>query len=153
MKPFNQAWTLLKRQTTLGEHKGFEDASFSPYGPITHYHGTTGSKADSINSQGLITARPGMADVKSNYGTGVYASKNRPYAEKFATRRGYERAGPRVIRDYPVVYGIRGTGLETRMNTENLRPLKEGETEEDYPVYFPEDVSRERLIEMGIESQ
>ena len=146
--PFDQAWTLIKRQTTLGEHKGFDDAAFSPYGSVTHFHGTTNRAAHgeggNIDAQGLNVKRPYLATVKPNYGSGVYAhtTANREAAEKYA------RGRANMISSAPVLYGIRGTGLETRMNTENLRPLKEGETEEHYPVYFPEDIPRERIVEM-----
>lgn len=33
-------WVIIKRQTELGEHHGFEDEAFSSLGPITEYHAT-----------------------------------------------------------------------------------------------------------------
>ena len=48
MSPFLKSWLFLKRQTTLGEHKGFEDAAFSPHGEVRYYHGTTETPAENM---------------------------------------------------------------------------------------------------------
>ena len=52
MDPMETAWLLLKegRQTTLGE---FHPDLPSPYGPMTHYHGTTMDDPTPILREGV----------------------------------------------------------------------------------------------------
>ena len=145
MNPFDQAWILLKesRQTELGEHYGFEDEAFSSYGPITHYHGTTGGPAAAIESQGLqprlpyeaqlnqaqMAARLQGLPVKDWDPEGVYASKRQKEAEKYANWRGQDR------NQAPTVFGIRGGGLDFQSTAPD-----------GYLGYYPEAVPRSRLV-------
>ena len=53
-EPMDLAFRLLKRQTELGEHPGFEDEAFSSHGPVTHYHATKlPENAESISRHGI----------------------------------------------------------------------------------------------------
>jgi len=144
MKPFDQAWILLKemRQTELGEFPGFEDAAFSSYGPITHYHGTTSAPAAAINEQGLkpmvpyesklnqeqIAARLRGKELENWYPKGVYASRDRGGGEEYSRWRGQDR------NEAPKVFGIRGSDLDT-------------ERYQGIP-YFPSAIPRERLVNL-----
>ena len=57
MLPMDLTWRLLKRQTQLGEHPGFEDEAFSSHGPVTHYHATKAPEdAESIKRHGIRPA-------------------------------------------------------------------------------------------------
>lgn len=140
MNPFDQAWYLLKRQTTLGEHKGFEDAAFSPHGEVRYYHGTTKTPADHIMEQGL---HPYLSLI----GEGVFTAKDPGLAADYARERGKER------NEEPRVFGIR-TGIrdqqlpqqegQVRMNEElGLRGGTKVRT-------FDEAIPREYLVPMDV---
>ncbi len=142
MKPFDQAWDLLKesRQTELGEYPGFEDAAFSSYGPITHYHGTTVGPAASIETQGLQPRLPYEAQLNAQqmaaklqgkdmggwYPEGVYASNDRMGGEEYARWRGQDRNQAAAL------FGIRGGDLGMKRY-------------QGIP-YFPKAVPRSRLV-------
>ena len=142
MNPFNQAWLLLKqtRQTTLGEYPGFEDAAFSPYGPVTQYHGTTVGPAAAIGTQGLQPKLPYEAQmtmqqtaaqlqgkpVQGWYPHGVYASNDPQGGAEYARWRSQDR------NQAPTMFGIRGGGLD--MSRHQGIP------------YFPNAIPRERLV-------
>ena len=56
-EPMDIAMRLLKRQTELGEHPGFEEEAFSSHGPVTHYHATKlPENAESIKRHGIWPA-------------------------------------------------------------------------------------------------
>lgn len=137
---FGKAWDLLKRQTTLGEHKGFEDAAFSPHGEVRYYHGTTKTPADHIMEQGL---HPYLSLI----GEGVFTAKDPGLAADYARERGKER------NEEPRVFGIR-TGVrdqqlpqqegQVRMNEElGLRGGTKVRT-------FDEAIPREYLVPMDV---
>ena len=142
MNPFDQAWLLLKqtRQTTLGEHPGFEDAAFSPYGPVTDYHGTTAGPASAIQTQGLQPQLPYEAQmnmqqtaaklqgkpVQDWYPKGVYADSGRGRGEEYARWRSQDR------NEAPAMFGIRGGGLKMEHH--------------DKIPFFPNAIPRERLV-------
>ena len=50
MTPMDEAWMILKRQTTLGE---FHPDMPSPYGPVMYFHGTKQHRVPSIMREGL----------------------------------------------------------------------------------------------------
>lgn len=118
MTPMERAWTLLKRQTTLGEfHPDFP----SPYGEITHYHGTTGDRSKNIVRQGLLVGD------NAAFGSGVYASPNA------STAKNYAMTGAINNQKLPAIFAIRGKELEHENVTD------------DYTL-FPNNIPPERLV-------
>ena len=77
-RPFNQAWLVLKRQTTLGE---FHPDLPSPHGPVKWLHGTPESNVDSIRRLGVLP------NDGSDWGYGAFVTDNPNSA------RGYGRIG------------------------------------------------------------
>lgn len=93
MTPMDKAWTILKRQTTLGEfHLDFP----SPYGPVKWLHGTPESNIDSIRRRGLLS-NDGM-----DYGFGAFVTDKPVSAKMFGS---HSTVNPNAV---PVAYvGVR----------------------------------------------
>tara|TARA_B100000287_G_scaffold233307_1_gene219667 strand:+ start:1146 stop:1649 length:504 start_codon:yes stop_codon:yes gene_type:complete len=128
--PFLKSWLFLKRQTTLGEHKGFEDAAFSPHGEIKYYHGTTKTPADAIMEQGL---HPFLSLV----GEGVFTSNDARLAGDYGKTRAKERNEPAAM------FGVR-EGV-----TSHQLPVEEDPDRVDELVVNPK-VSKVRTFDNAI---
>jgi hypothetical protein len=100
MSPFDQAWTLLKRQTTLGE---FHPDLPSPYGShVMHFHGTTQPAAQ------MIMADPGGIRPKRGvHGHGAYVSDDYEVARRYADAKAVDQRGWDGTEVKPMVLGIR----------------------------------------------
>ena len=140
MSPFLKSWLFLKRQTTLGEHKGFEDAAFSPHGEVRYYHGTTETPAEYIMEQGLFP-------YLSMRGKGVFTAKDPALAADYAR----ERADLR--NEEPSFFGIR-TGVRNQQ-----LPQEEGQVRRNEELgmrggtqvrTFDEGIPREFLVPMDV---
>ena len=140
MSPFLKSWLFLKRQTTLGEHKGFEDAAFSPHGEVRYYHGTTETPAENIMEQGL---QPFLSMV----GEGVFTAKDPGLAADYARRRAVQR------NEEPRVFGVR-----TAIRDQQL-PQQEGQVRMSEKMglrggtqvrTFDEGIPREFLVPMDV---
>lgn len=140
MSPFLKSWLFLKRQTTLGEHKGFEDAAFSPHGEVRYYHGTTETPAENIMEQGL---HPYLALI----GEGVFTAKDPGLAADYARERAFKR------REEPRFFGIR-TGVRNQQ-----LPQEEGQVRRNEELgmsggtkvrTFDEAIPREFLVPMDV---
>ena len=140
MSPFLKSWLFLKRQTTLGEHKGFEDAAFSPHGEVRYYHGTTETPAQNIMEQGL---HPYLSLV----GEGVFTAKDPALAADYARERGFKR------REEPRFFGVR-TGVRDQQ-----LPQEEGQVRRNEELgmsggtqvrTFDEGIPREFLVPMDV---
>ena len=82
MTPMDEAWMILKRQTTLGE---FHPDLPSPHGPVKWLHGTPESNVDSIRRLGVLP------NDGSDWGYGAFVTDNPKSA------RGYARHPPAYI--------------------------------------------------------
>jgi hypothetical protein len=124
MTPMERAWMILKRQTTLGEfHPDFP----SPYGEVTHYHGTSEQFIPDIMRQGILQSQ------NDPYGTGVYATDNVKQAEKYAVdgpASPEARINFDLERHIPKVIAIRGRDLPFS-TTDSRQHLGEGRFELD----------------------
>tara|TARA_Y100000004_G_scaffold135263_1_gene153046 strand:- start:666 stop:1115 length:450 start_codon:yes stop_codon:yes gene_type:complete len=133
VRVFEQAWDLLKRQTTLGEHKGFEDAAFSPHGEVDYYHGTTKPRAEKIMEQGL---RPNASVLER-----VFASKDPSVASDYAQVRGRSR------KEEPRMFGIRAGVKEQQLpedrSTTSMRTFTEVIPREFLVPMEPSEISEE----------
>lgn len=89
MTPMDEAWTLLKRQTTLGE---FHPDLPSPYGPVKWLHGTPEVNVGSIRRLGVLP-NDGL-----DWGYGAFVTQNPTSAERYGRRT---RQGP------PAYIGVR----------------------------------------------
>ena len=98
MNPFDQAWALLKRQTTLGE---FHPDLPSPHGEhIVFYHGTTEPNAQKIMADKL-RAKRGIA------GTGAYVSADYNNAIRYANAKAVHDKDWRGNKQRAMVLGVR----------------------------------------------
>ena len=138
--PFLKSWSFLKRQTTLGEHKGFEDAAFSPHGEVRYYHGTTETPAGHIMEQGLFP-------YLSLRGKGVFTTNDPSLAADYARGRGKER------NEEARVFGVR-TGVR-----EQQLPQEEGQVRRNEELgmsggtrvrTFAEGIPRDFLVPMDV---
>jgi hypothetical protein len=77
MMPMDEAWTLLKRQTTLGE---FHPDLPSPYGPVKWLHGTPKVNVDSIRRLGVLP------NDGSDWGHGAFVTQIPAAAERYGRR-------------------------------------------------------------------
>lgn len=89
MTPMDEAWVILKRQTTLGE---FHPDLPSPYGPVKWLHGTPEVNIGSIRRLGVLP-NPGL-----DWGRGAFVTQSPTSAERFA--RQFSQA-------YPAYIGVR----------------------------------------------
>ena len=137
--PFLKSWLFLKkkqtkrrkrRQTTLGEHRGFEDAAFSPHGEIKYYHGTTKTPAENIMEQGL---HPYLSMI----GEGAFTSNDKALAGDYAKVRSKERG------EEPAFFGVR-EGITTQQ-----LPIEEDPERVDELVVNPK-VSKVRTFDNAI---
>jgi len=99
MTPMDEAWILLKRQTTLGE---FHPDLPSPHGPVMYYHGTGQRYIPTIQSTGL---KPSFG----NYGNAVYATSDIDLARYYANKHKFG-IGTQTVnrpRSPPSIVGIR----------------------------------------------
>ena len=133
VRVFEQAWDLLKRQTTLGEHKGFEDAAFSPHGEVRYYHGTSKTPADHIMGQGL---QPNSSLLER-----VFTSTDPSVASDYAQVRGRNR------KEEPKMFGIRAGVKEQQLpedrNKTSVRTFTEAIPREFLVPMEPSGISEE----------
>lgn len=77
--PFNKAWLVLKRQTTLGEHH----PDFpSPYGEVKYYHGTPSTDRLSFMRTGIEPRLTFVGDGKK--GKAAFVSNDPMSARAYA---------------------------------------------------------------------
>ena len=136
MNPFDQAWTLLKRQTTLGE---FHPDLPSPYGShVMHYHGTTQPAAQ------MIMADPaGIRPKRGVAGHGAYVSDDYEVARKYANYKAANQPNFGGVKIKPMVLGIR----EGYLN-EDTPTVTSGSEEWMYEGFYPYGVRPEYLTQI-----
>ena len=98
MNPFDRAWLLVKRETTLGE---FHPDLPSPYGKhVALYHGTTEPNAQKIMADRL-RANQGVD------GVGAYVSDDYDVARLYAHDKADQNKDQQGNRQKPMVLGVR----------------------------------------------
>ena len=139
-------WTLIKRQTELGEFQGFEDERFSSYGPITEYHGTAfapeidrGGLQGNVMSPHRAVRPPANMEGKPV----VYTTTDKKLAQQWGeqqTKRqnkfGKEKRKPRVV-------AVRGQGLD--YTPDPKQDAKSSFQQGEVRVRTP-NIPRERLV-------
>ena len=145
MSPFDQAWTLLKRQTTLGE---FHPDLPSPYGShVMHFHGTTQPAAQ------MIMADPvGIRPKRGVHGHGAYVSDDYEVAREYANKKAVDQRGWDGTEVKPMVLGIREGFLDhnnPRFPRREHRPTVTSGTEDWMEEgFYPYGVNPEYLTQI-----
>jgi len=142
MTPMDEAWMILKRQTTLGEH---EDFFPSPYGPVVAYHGTTGDNfMDIMGGAGMQNPDPNYATISTN------PSESATYAVQ---RSGKARNTPSNV-SQPKLIGIRQAAFD--QNHPNYIGLSHGlKNPDDYAgaEHFGGNIPRQFLTNVPMSNE
>lgn len=133
--PFDRAWVLIKRQTTLGE---FHPDLPSPYGEhIAFYHGTTEPNAQKIMADKL-RAKRGI------HGTGAYVSNDYDNARRYAHAKVVHDKDWQGNKQKPMVLGVR-EGVFDNLNEPTVTQGTEDWMEEGF---FPHGIPPQYLTRL-----
>ena len=142
MSPFDKAWGLLKRQTTLGE---FHPDLPSPYGShIMHFHGTTQPVAQ------MIMADPaGIRAKRGIHGHGAYVSDDYEVARRYADSKAVDQRGWDGVKPRPMVIGVREGVSRSRGEDRKYDPTVTMGTEDWMEEgFYPQGVRPEYLTQI-----